>query len=126
MEHGYTQNSATANELAGKVYLAKGYKRMSRAMMTEACYLYEKWGATAKVEELVEKYSNIITRRRKAQSGDAISDTHTDSNTITRLDMSTIIKVSQAIARIIEPTATAVTVSSRVIPVCLQDRNSIS
>ena len=59
-KNGYTHEEALANELAAKYYLTRGYDRIARTYMKEACYLYTIWGAKAKVDHLNETYSELL------------------------------------------------------------------
>lgn len=55
-ENGYFQNEALANELAGKFYLSQDMTKVARAYLLDACRGYQKWGALAKVKELMDRY----------------------------------------------------------------------
>ncbi|RUT04439.1 serine/threonine protein kinase [Dulcicalothrix desertica PCC 7102] len=87
-ENGFIQEEALAYELAAKFYLALGQQEIARAYMTKAHYGYICWGAIAKAKDLESKYSHIIIFSKL------------DKNTINSqvLDLTTIIKASQAIA----------------------------
>ena len=98
-EHRYINEEAIANELAAKFYLDWGKAKIARVYLNEAYYLYSLWGATAKVEDLQNKYSQLLTKPAAIKLTDKITTT---SNTNTRsgevLDLATIIKASQAIS----------------------------
>ena len=59
-QDGYLQNEALANELAGEFYLLKHREKAARGYLTEARYLYIRWGAHRKVEIMDEKYSHLL------------------------------------------------------------------
>lgn len=59
-EYGFIQIEATAHELAAKYYLKMGEEKIAKLYMKDACYLYLRWGANAKVKKLAEQYSNWI------------------------------------------------------------------
>ena len=59
-ENEYTQNEAISNELAGKFHLSKGRSVVAKAYLSKARAGYLKWGATAKVADLDEKYHSLI------------------------------------------------------------------
>ncbi len=87
-ENDYTQNEAIANELAAKFYLSKGKNKIARFYMMDACYGYEKWGATAKVKDLQQKYSQLFLEHSpKITKNPALS-----------LDLFTVIKASQTLS----------------------------
>ncbi|MDJ0717885.1 MAG: AAA family ATPase [Prochloraceae cyanobacterium] len=60
IENNYIQNQAIANELAGKFYLSNGFDTVAKPHLREASYCYLKWGATAKVQALEKKYSQLL------------------------------------------------------------------
>ncbi|BAY11537.1 trifunctional serine/threonine-protein kinase/ATP-binding protein/sensor histidine kinase [Calothrix sp. NIES-2098] len=107
-ENGYIQEEALANELAAQFYLGLGKGKIAKMYMTEAYYGYISWGAIAKVQDLDERYSNLIIRNEITKDT-AIDVTRTiatakinyldskgHSNGI--LDLVTIIKALQAIS----------------------------
>ncbi|WP_322111892.1 ATP-binding protein [Aerosakkonema funiforme] len=121
-EQGYIQEEALANELAAEFHLSLGREKIAKTYMTDAYYGYIRWGAKAKVEDLEERYPQLIMRSplalRSVQSpvaetppsfeqpyGHTLRDltmtiaslTTTDSQT-QFLDLATVIKASQAIS----------------------------
>jgi len=58
-ENEYIQEEALANELAAKFYLCWGQEKVARVYMTDACYCYDRWGATAKVKHLKDNYPQL-------------------------------------------------------------------
>ena len=110
-ENGFTHIEAIANECAAKYYLSKGLKRIAGAYMIEARYCYEKWGAKAKVNQLNEKYSELLQGmgHATADTGSLSSVTASTSGRTTSrsggtgaLDIGTVMKASQALAGEIE------------------------
>ena len=101
-EHGYIKEEAFASELAAKFYLTMGKQKIAKTYMTDAYYCYIRWGAVVKVKDLESKYPQLlsqITTRVKTE----ISVTKTTKSTLTTeslaaLDLSSVIKVSQAIS----------------------------
>ncbi|GJD19500.1 serine/threonine protein kinase [Rivularia sp. IAM M-261] len=87
-QNEYIQEEALAYELAAKFYLALGRQEIARTYMTKAHYGYICWGAIAKVKDLESKYSHIINFSKSAKN--------TTNSEV--LDLTTIIKASQAIA----------------------------
>ena len=114
-ENKYLQEEALANELAAKFYLEWGKEKIAQAYMTDAYYAYSRWGAKAKVDDLVNRYPQILSPilQRQQQSFvttetifTASSRTSHDSTTSTRisetLDIATILKASQSLSSVIE------------------------
>jgi predicted ATPase/GAF domain-containing protein len=59
-ENGYVQEEALANELAAKFYLDWGKERVAAGYMQEAYYGYARWGARAKVDNLEQRYPELL------------------------------------------------------------------
>ena len=99
-EHRYINEEAIANELAAKFYLNWGKAKIARVYLNEAYYLYSLWGATAKVEDLQVKYSQLLTKPIVTTSlTDKITTTNnTNTHSGEIIDLATIIKASQAIS----------------------------
>lgn len=100
-ENEYYPNESLANELAAKFYLNKNKPKIAKLYIKEAYYGYLRWGAVAKVKDLEQKYSDLLstnTLLSKAKS-DGIADLELDSkNSSSSLDLATILKSSQAIS----------------------------
>lgn len=101
-EHEYIHEEALAYELAAKFYLTKGQKLIARTYMREARYCYLKWGAKAKVQHLDETYPELLAVKdgRHLEGGAHLTLTKTPSTGTTSqvLDVSTLMKASQAIS----------------------------
>ncbi|MCT7991182.1 AAA family ATPase [Laspinema sp. D6] len=102
-EQEYVQEAALANELAAKFYLGLGKLTQAKAYMQEAREGYKKWGAIAKVQQLESTYSHLFpvapeqfhpTKGQKP-SPEVVSVSRESSD---RLDLTTVLKASQAIA----------------------------
>ncbi|MGL5060881.1 MAG: ATP-binding protein, partial [Microcoleus sp.] len=59
-ENGYIQEEALAHELAAKFYLNWGKEKVAAGYMQEAYYGYAHWGATAKVNDLEQRYPDLL------------------------------------------------------------------
>lgn len=99
-EHGYLQEEALANELAGKFYLARGKDAIARAYLQQAYLCYDRWGAKAKTQRLIQTYPQFFsTPVREAfltHIRSTIAGTRTNTPTDT-LDFASILKASQAL-----------------------------
>ncbi|MFM0114992.1 trifunctional serine/threonine-protein kinase/ATP-binding protein/sensor histidine kinase [Paraburkholderia nemoris] len=87
---GFVHNEAIANELASHFYAALGLDKIARMYMRDARYAYLRWRAGGKVRQLEEKYPYL---RADEPVLDAKS---TIATPVERLDLATVIKVSQA------------------------------
>ncbi|MGK7929230.1 MAG: AAA family ATPase, partial [Spirulina sp.] len=101
-ENDYIQEEALANELAAKFYLDWGKDKIARTYLQEARYSYLRWGAKAKVKDLEQRYPQLLASMarepRKATTEAKISIT-TDSFSTDSLDLNSVLKASQALAR---------------------------
>lgn len=100
-ENEFIQNEAIANELVAKFWLSKRKQKYAEIHMREAYYGYQRWGATRKVKDLEEFFPQLIT---KAPEANRLTDTRnadiytSTGNSLTVLDLSTVMKASLAIS----------------------------
>ncbi|HAZ44153.1 MAG TPA: serine/threonine protein kinase [Cyanobacteria bacterium UBA11369] len=101
-EQGYIQEEALANELAALFYQCRGRKKIAKTYMTDAYYGYIRWGSSAKVRSLDEKYPQLISRNLvKENAGFEKNQKTTRTTTGSRsgaLDLATAIKATHAIS----------------------------
>jgi len=100
-ENEYVNEEAIANELAAKFYLLRDKEKIAHTYMMEARYAYERWGATAKVKDLDERYPQLLERMSVGAGTDVDSTkTHTitTEETLGSLDLNTVVKASQTIS----------------------------
>jgi PAS domain S-box-containing protein len=91
--HGFVHNEAIANELAGRFYARRGYDKVATTYLREARYCYVRWGADGKVRQLDQLYPYL--RAEKSSLSDA---TTTIETSVDQLDLTTVIKVSEAVS----------------------------
>ena len=58
--HDYLQEAGLAQELAGNFYLAWDKAAIARTYFANAYYSYENWGATAKLDDLKQRYEAYL------------------------------------------------------------------
>ncbi|MEH2203787.1 MAG: protein kinase [Nostoc sp.] len=112
-ENAYIQEEALSNELAAKFYLDWDKEKIAQVYMQEAYYCYARWGAKAKTEDLEKRYPQLlipilqgqINHFQLSSTVDASSfpnqtiHTNLSSSSISEaLDLSTILKASQALS----------------------------
>lgn len=109
-DHGFVHEKALAQELAFKFYMSLSKKTIAKAYLAEALENYARWGAQNKVEDLLkkhskviaefynpgEKFSNIAKDRSSVKTYGSYKGEHGVSSQF--LDVSTVIKASQAIS----------------------------
>jgi PAS domain S-box-containing protein len=101
-EHEYLNETALAYELAGKFYLAKDQKHTARHYLQDACYAYQRWGANAKVRDLVTRYPQFLATQKDRNFPTGAETIATTTTTTTNsgelLDLATVLQVSQTIS----------------------------
>jgi GAF domain-containing protein/two-component sensor histidine kinase len=103
-ENEYINEEALAHELAAKFYLSWGKETIAQAYMQNAHYSYQLWGAIAKVEDLEQKYPQLLARTSAKTTTQTKANRTTNAPTTTStnlgetLDLATVMKASQAIS----------------------------
>jgi diguanylate cyclase (GGDEF)-like protein/PAS domain S-box-containing protein len=87
-ENGFVQNEATANELAARFHLARGFDRIAVTYLRDARSCYARWGARGKVKQLEAHYPRLMEQIPAAPPAEGGA----------QLDALSIIKASQAIS----------------------------
>ncbi len=90
-DHGFIQNEALANELAGRFYLSHGLETNGYAHLRNARACYALWGADAKVRQLARVYPPL------GKPEDRLP-TATLSARAPQLDVTNVVKASQAVS----------------------------
>lgn len=96
----FFQNRAIANEIGARLHQAAGRARVAEVYIRAARDAYSQWGASAKVAELDEAYPQLSFGKGRG-SGLATHLTlagTADSDATAALDLSTVIKATEAIA----------------------------
>ena len=88
--NGFVRDAAMANELVVRTLLADGRTRAAVGYLREALHLYERWGATRKVELLRSELSGVLDAR-----ADLLSTASVDQPS---LDVEAVIRASQEIS----------------------------
>ncbi|MFN6562649.1 MAG: protein kinase domain-containing protein [Nostoc sp. ChiSLP01] len=122
-ENEYINEEALAQELAAKFYLARGKQKIAQTYLTDAYYCYVRWGAKAKVDDLQQRYPQLLapiiqqeklltqpkthTTTEPSISLSSSPSTHetviSSSTSISQmLDLASVIKASQALSGEIE------------------------
>ncbi|MBD1923020.1 GAF domain-containing protein, partial [Microcoleus sp. FACHB-831] len=107
-ENEFIQNEALANELAAKFWLIKGKEDFAQIYMKKAHYGYQLWGALGKVNDLEEKYPQLLSKtptaapiKETVNHKVTLKNTNssfTTTNSAVALDLATVMKASQAIS----------------------------
>jgi predicted ATPase/class 3 adenylate cyclase len=99
-ENEYLNEEALAHELAAKFYLARGQNHVARHYLRDAHYTYLHWGATAKVKDLEARYPQFLAPARSSHELPTLTTPTTDTGETASslLDLSSVLKASQAIS----------------------------
>jgi len=108
IQEKFIQDAAVFCEKAGEFWMDKSKSHLARPYIEKAYVLYERWGATAKLEQLESQYKVLLKSViNSADGGDSYFTESTDSLVKTssfsdKLDFLSVIKASQAISKHIE------------------------
>ncbi|MEG4911987.1 AAA family ATPase [Microcoleus sp. B7-D4] len=94
----FLNEEAIANELAAKFYLEWNKEKFAQLYMIEAYYCYIQWGATAKVKDLETRYPHLLKPIQAGRKNTKTTGTVTTTGLVKNLDVSTVMKASQAIS----------------------------
>ena len=90
--NGFVHNEALAYERASAFYGARGFDQFAGLYLRNARYGYLRWGAEGKVRQLEEMHPQLTTEEP------APSPTSTIATPVERLDLATVIKMSQTVS----------------------------
>jgi PAS domain S-box-containing protein len=91
-EHGFIHNEGIAGELAAQFYAARGLETIAQAYLRNARYCYLRWGADGKVRQLDQSYPHLQEEVSPSRA------TATIGASVEHLDLTTVMRVSQAVA----------------------------
>ena len=98
-KHGFLHEEALAYELWARCLAALGHRELAQHQMTAAYRLYERWGAHAKKLDLVESHPQLVLAESPTLAGARVEHpTARGTGDSKSLDMTTVIKTSQALA----------------------------
>ena len=101
-ENKYIHEEALANERAAEFYSANDRNKVAQTYLIDAYYGYIHWGATAKVKHLELEYPLFFPTASvaKSRADEMIISTNytTTSSHSSLLDLTTVVKASQALA----------------------------
>ena len=106
-KYNYYHHEALANELCAKFHLAGGRTRVAHVYLSQARFLYDRWGAVAKVLDVEARYPYLVTHP-EVGSGSTTAPgrafvTSSLSNAVNQgLDLASVLKASHAFAAEIE------------------------
>jgi diguanylate cyclase (GGDEF)-like protein len=94
-ESNYLNDEALSYELTGEFYLSHNLERIAKTYLIEARFVYQRWGAFNKVNQLEKNYAFLQPKKSISFSSNiSVSDSYEESE---KLDLLSIVKASQAI-----------------------------
>ena len=90
--NGFVHNEALANELAGRFYGARGFEQIAQLYLLNARRCYLIWGADGKVRQLDQIHPHLL---KEEPATDA---RRTIGTPIEHLELTTVLKISQAVS----------------------------
>ncbi len=99
-QNEYLNEEALANEVAARFYLSRGQAHLAAHYLREAHYAYQRWGATAKVQDLEIRYPELLAQvaADAPPTSPPSTSTSSDERPASSLDLISIIKASQTIS----------------------------
>ena len=91
-EQGFVQNEGLAYELAARFYAARGFDDIAHLYLRRARQCYARWGADGKVRQLDERYPRLREEEPAPDSRATIGEP------VERLELATVLEVSQAVS----------------------------
>lgn len=98
-EANFPQDEGLINERVGRFHLRRGARRIARAYLLDARYAWQRWGATAKVEQLDAEFEALLAPVLRASMQTTISPTLTTGSGSYTLDLESVLKAAGAIAQ---------------------------
>jgi len=105
--HRFTHEEALANELAGRFHFSYASRTIARAYLLEACYVYDRWGASAKVAQLEGEFAELLAgvtsdSRPGSRAATTTVGSVSASESTAGLDLTTLFKAANLITSEIE------------------------
>jgi predicted ATPase/signal transduction histidine kinase/ActR/RegA family two-component response regulator len=98
-EQGRLRDEALACERTASFYEELGRRRVARLYLAEACDVYRRWGAHAKVEQLESQHPWLVQRRAPGVSATSQSSSSASSTSGSQaLDFESVVRASQALS----------------------------
>jgi signal transduction histidine kinase len=103
----FYHHEALANELCAKFHLAAGRTRVAHVYLSQARFLYDRWGAVAKVVDVEARHPYLVMHSEVGSGSTSTTGrafvTSSLSNALNQgLDLASVLKASQAFAAEIE------------------------
>ncbi len=90
--HGFVQNEGLAYESAARFYAARRFDDIAQLYLRRARHCYARWGADGKVRQLDEQYPRLREEEPAPDSRATIGEA------VERLELATVLRVSQAVS----------------------------
>jgi PAS domain S-box-containing protein len=91
-ENAFIHNEAVAYETASRFYSSRGLEEFAHLYLKNARYAYLRWGAMGKVRQLDDLHPQLAAPDQRASAAGTIE------TPVEHLDLTTVLKVSQAVS----------------------------
>lgn len=100
-KNDFLQDLAIISELIGEFYIEMDANKIASQYITDAYFYYKQWAADAKVQNLEQRFGNLIDSEYKLEVSKTKDPTLGKStfHGLEFLDLSTVIKVTQVISK---------------------------
>lgn len=95
---GFVHQEAVASELAARFYLERGYTGLPGLYLREAVSAYSRWGASAKVRQLEQRYALLLNQEQQRATSRGVMSMAAEA-----VDAQTAVKVSRALSSEMTP-----------------------
>lgn len=99
--HEFVHHAAIASELCARFLIKQGRSRLAFVYLRDAYHGYERWGATAKLAQMVQSFPDLQKDPVLHSAHESMSPTITSSSTLSAggaLDIATVMHAAQSIA----------------------------
>jgi len=99
-QNKFIHEQALSCELAALFYLQRNKIVIARAYMTRAYYLWARWGARAKTQQLEASYPKLLDQLRKGdlEPGESVTTSSTHTETSNGMDLGSIMKFAHGLS----------------------------
>lgn len=101
-ENNYLQTEGIANELFAKFYLSQNRAHIAKQYLIDAYYAFYRWGATAKLNQLEQKYAGVFSaltiKEFDRMESEMLKKAGEITNASGSLDLMAVIKTTQSIS----------------------------
>lgn len=96
VQQGFVHEQALANERCGLMHMAAGRYTLGQPYLSQALALYQQWGAHGKVNDLQQRFPQLINLAQQRRKSGTLTTTRTEQ--LANIDITALMKALKAIA----------------------------